>query len=421
MAGAVNITDIQYLTEQTKNRNRRCGGSWPAWSGANVQCPKYFYLRSRPETVQSSWTTLASGIRWRYPTAFSHNSVSISFNGTGLRQLIKRNDTYCYEYDINTPPRWGCRALVSALFTGGNVSLGKFKIDPERSTLISRAETKALDELKLGDVQLGETFATWRDTVRLVSKNSSRIASQWRKAKARYPKAVKKIRENCRGCSASELWLELVYGWIPLMQDIYGSILILSDRTQELGLVVRGRGSASDVQSTPIQVPSLTTDVSPGFRTAAVTDAMETSHRVGVTLWYELTGLNVRSANSLGLINPASLQWDLLPYSFIVDWFLPIGPWLNSFTADAGLEFISGTVSYKREVHGFLQKERAVSPFQWSSIGGSTVTHDTASIEANYFRRGVYTARPVPGLYFKNPISAIHVLNALALLRQAFK
>jgi len=215
--------------------------------------------------------------------------------------------------------------------------------------------------------------------------------------------------------------LELVYGWIPLLQDIYGSIAILSNLAYKQGLVVRCRGSAKDVSTEVCPGGRLLSSPSgPGFNVLIDDFEVATSHRVGVQLWYQLKTQRIATFSALGLVNPVELSWNLVHYSFLVDWFLPIGPWLGSFTADAGFEFISGTRSYKRTIEETKVIPLTVTPTQDTLVNVSDPPANY-TLNAEYFRRSVYSSRPVPGLYFKNPLSPMHVLNALALLRQAFR
>lgn len=46
---------------------------------------------------------------------------------------------------------------------------------------------------------------------------------------------------------------------------------------------------------------------------------------------------NLASLQQWGLLNPAVVAWDMVPYSFVLDWFVPIGPWLSSFSDFAGI------------------------------------------------------------------------------------
>lgn len=377
---------------------------------------EYAEARQRPESTTSVWETLPNGVRWRKPTAWSHNSFSLIARGgiVSATNMASPGNTQWL-----APNETALAALSS--FRHGNISIGNLRIAPESDSLVSRAETKALDDLREGDVQLGETFAQWRQTTRLVTRHTDSIRVQWTSFKRKYPRAASKIQKNCRGCSSSQLWLELVYGWVPLLQDIYGSIAILSDLVDKTGLVVRCRGSAKDV--TTEVCPGgrlLSSPFGPGFNVSISEFELATSHRVGVLLWYQLKNQNIATFSALGLINPAELSWNLVPYSFLVDWFLPIGPWLGSFTADAGMEFISGTKSYKRTIEETKVVPLEITPTQ-NVLTNVSAPPASFTLEADYFRRSVYLSRPVPGLYFKNPLSPMHVLNALALLRQAFK
>lgn len=55
---------------------------------------------------------------------------------------------------------------------------------------------------------------------------------------------------------------------------------------------------------------------------------------------------NLFLANQLGLINPAYWLWDSTPWSHIVDWWIPVGPFLNSLTASVGLVFSDAAVTW---------------------------------------------------------------------------
>lgn len=393
---------------------RVSGGTTTYYTGRTTL--EYAEARRRPASTTSTWETRPDGLRWRKPTAWSHNSFSLIARGG----VVSATNTRAPGNTQWTAPNETGRVATRA-FKDGTISLDKLRITPELNSLVSKAETKALDDLREGDVQLGETFAQWRQTTRLVTRHVGTIRGQWVAFKRKHPKAAKNIQKNCRGCSASQLWLELVYGWVPLLQDIYGSIAILSDLADKSGLVVRCRGSARDVTSEKCPGGRLFSSPSgPGFNVHADEFEIVTSHRVGVQLWYQLKNQRIATFSALGLINPVELSWNLVPYSFLVDWFLPIGPWLGSFTADAGFEFVSGTKSYKRTIEETKVIPLTVTPTQ-NTLVNVVDPPATFTLNAEYFRRTVYLSRPVPGLYFKNPLSPMHVLNALALLRQAFR
>ena len=43
-----------------------------------------------------------------------------------------------------------------------------------------------------------------------------------------------------------------------------------------------------------------------------------------------ITNPNANTFSSLGLANPALVAWELVPFSFVIDWVLPIGSWLTA-------------------------------------------------------------------------------------------
>lgn len=53
---------------------------------------------------------------------------------------------------------------------------------------------------------------------------------------------------------------------------------------------------------------------------------------------YRITNHNLLLANQLGFVNPALTAWQLLPFSFAVDWFANIGQVLGSLTDFVGIE-----------------------------------------------------------------------------------
>lgn len=118
----------------------------------------------------------------------------------------------------------------------------------------------------------------------------------------------------------ADLWLEFTFGWVPLIDDIGAAIDVL----QGFPKYERVKGASSAVFTT----------VAPwdGGSKATTTTKLTTVCSGGV----RITNPNLLLANQLGLVNPTAVAWDAVPFSFVVDWFLPVGKFLNSYTADLG-------------------------------------------------------------------------------------
>lgn len=125
---------------------------------------------------------------------------------------------------------------------------------------------------------------------------------------------------------------------------------------------------------------------------------------------------------ALGLTNPASVAWELVPFSFVVDWFAPVGDWLNALDATLGYSFLSGTRSTIRRRTGQYRASPAYT-HSWVSSGMRRYWSGDASASLYQVEldRTLYASPPTPALRIKNPVSPGHMANGLGLLYQVFK
>jgi hypothetical protein len=132
----------------------------------------------------------------------------------------------------------------------------------------------------------------------------------------------------------SGLILELSFGWVPLVTDIFNAMEVLD----------------SDVPIFPIRASAaafykeVVNDGFPGQwrRTCAVDQKVVA--RVGGGI--RVTNPNLHLAARLGLVNPASVIWELAPWSFVFDYFVNVSEYLAQFTEFAGIEFIMPYENY---------------------------------------------------------------------------
>lgn len=207
---------------------------------------------------------------------------------------------------------------------------------------------------------------------------------------------------------AADAWLELTYGWKPLIQDAYGSALTLAKahdenrlRPQVLRTSVRAKsadlvrsGSESLVENSSIKYDFSAKATVRFTRSASVT------------------------ADNLGLTNPALLAWELLPYSFVIDWFLPVGNYLAGSSSLSNLVFHSGSTNqflrtlYSRDLSGYVDigNERVI--YHGVSASGSDIEFTRSPLSG-------FPANPLPR--FKNPFSGSHFASAIALLKSRWR
>jgi hypothetical protein len=143
--------------------------------------------------------------------------------------------------------------------------------------------------------------------------------------------------------------------------------------------------------------------------------------RVRYALRYKIDSRLKAYLAQTGFTNPINLVWEVLPYSFVLDWLLPVGGYLESITSYDGLEFVDGcktTFSKQRYIGIINFSGRYGSALPWQRFN----TYGTYRRERILLSREKLTAFPHQNLpRLKNPFSVEHSLNALALLHEAFR
>lgn len=195
-------------------------------------------------------------------------------------------------------------------------------------------------------------------------------------------------------------WLELQYGWLPLVGDAKAAAEFLAKQL-EFPLVrtykVRKRKAGR-------LVPLTSSFLAFGGR-------RETQGQIIA----RVSEANV--AQLSGLLDPASVAWELLPWSFVADWFLPIGDYLaaRSFVSSITGEF--ATTKTTRTSCSYTAMVITNSP-PITETRPKTGYHSTTKVDVT---RTVSTTLQVPLPNFKTfdkVASWRHCANAVALLTQ---
>jgi len=215
------------------------------------------------------------------------------------------------------------------------------------------------------------------------------------------PAKMRNFTKKLRARDISGAWLAAQYGWIPLASDIYeaaGALDSLLFR-REIDLRVSKRVWSVIDDST-----------SPSLWTAPA--VLERK----VTLFVKLEE-NPGTLNGLGLLDPLSVAWELLPFSFVVDWFLPIGNYLEakSYFCLAGPIYADRVDFWRNSVSSLSWIRR-----DWGS--GWFVTQKPAYTKSVWgLLRTPRSQLVVPLPNFKaisQAMSLGHIKNAAALIHQ---
>lgn len=280
------------------------------------------------------------------------------------------------------------------------------------ANLTNRCKAECSVKAARQKIDLAETLSGLQQTVVMIATTASQVIKAWQCVRrGNILGAFRHLGLEPRrlyGKTASAKWLELQYGWLPLINDVYAGSQVIKEQLAPEDPAVQ-QFSVSDKGETELFAPTAT--VSPVWessttKVAGASVKVKYRLRVGDPFWAFM--------NSLQVLNPAYLVWVSLPFSFVVDWFVPIGTMLSALTSPIGLKFMSGHISTKSwcsvEVTASQRKDKT-----YVHQSGST----TSTAMALYMRRIPLTAFPVVSLYFRFPFTSDQRLfSAMALIEQ---
>lgn len=297
--------------------------------------------------------------------------------------------------------------------------------------LEARARARILSKIKNTNVNLSQMFAERQQTVNLIAstaKNMAKAMSLLRRGQfSRAANALgvptlkgseKKFSQTFStnpASAASSGWLQLQYGWQPLLSDVYGSALAIAEAPFR-----KSCGTVRTEMTSDISEKSLTWSTDGSLSKDRIASS---TLKVKMACTYQYSNPDLHDAASLGLTNPALLAWELLPYSFVVDWIVPIGSAISNLDATVGCDFVSGfTVKVlEQNVSTTVRGKGRLTTFSDGNYQDYSGTQ-----KGSKWRKQIdlapdsqFPAAAFPS--FKNPLSTNHMFTALALLQTAFK
>lgn len=207
--------------------------------------------------------------------------------------------------------------------------------------------------------------------------------------------------------AAAEAWLQLQYGWVPLLLDAKSAAETLAEiveKDRDLPLTTRVTKKLSSGKSEIVAFSGQPI----GSGTILLNHEIEVSKRLLVT--YKVNPADV--PGSLGLLNPLAVAWELVPLSFVADWFLPIGDYLQHLDANLRYTFVSGLKSEKG-------MQRGTAKLRSSTSGATQVGEDDKFTVQQTFavRLGSIPTPSVKDIRFLPGIGTSRLISGLSLLR----
>jgi len=334
---------------------KRARTAWNSYSASGYRRYDTKYRRADPSDPVLNWVPGDSDGQSIYPTLFTANDQLA---------LISKLKEKAYGSDFNAAIALAEGHKTVKMIASNAISLAK-AFHHARKGDVSGAVQALTDRARLGDRSVLKTDAITRDNLRRYSvKNSSSLVA------------------------------ELQYGVKPLLQDV------------QAGATYLAHYLSAPLQHTVTVSKRLKSHVNPGVNpnpnlTNWAVDVSEV--RKIKAVWKE----NLSNISGLGFLDPASVAWEIMPWSFVFDWFLPIGQWLEARSAAT---LLPGAVFYESRL---IQRHS-------TSLNPRCTTPEVANIRSfSYVRLAATTQLQVPRPVFKplnKALSVTHCINAIALL-----
>jgi len=333
---------------------------------------------------------------WRSPSAYYRfQSRDVYHSGSiTVRDPHRPGDFYTMSGPF---PNWFGGWGIPNRFSEAHFEFG------EVSNLDNRILTEVLLEMKHSDsFNLGADIAESAKTYNQLASLFSDVIKLYLGFKRRN---IREIRNAVLGTGSTESglrrrYLEYIYGIKPLVQDIYhiyGLLQTNLKKDQLLSATKSGKISRKD-----------------SFHNVDWDVSSQSEYKVRVKLYYKINSSLTSTLSNTGLDNPLSIIWELVPYSFVLDWLVPVGSTLEALSVQLGVDFVSGTISRKTSYHAdFARLTPLYANYIDSASGQITGTRDGME-----YSRSI-TGLPTPSFYIKSPFSRQHITNALALFALA--
>lgn len=276
--------------------------------------------------------------------------------------------------------------------------------------LSQRAENtaKALSEYTKRSVQLNTALREVGSTARMVGNAATATAKG---LDAFMSRNFKQLGRMSSWKKLPGKYLEWLYGWKPLSDDVSQAFLELAgirDAGYELALTLRAKSRIKQQQV-------LSRSQFQGWWDLECTYDVEQRDSCAFVFslppWF---------FDELPVVSPFGNFYEQMPWSFVLDWFLPMGNWIGAVESMQLAPFFkegSEATVLRRE----LQSARLTSA--WDGLHRFLKSAQVSSSDYLYSRSAVdslyLVAFRLPSL--RKPLSLDHAAQGLALLTQVFK
>lgn len=272
-------------------------------------------------------TSSVKGIKWKNPSSYFRSIVSFDW------QPGEQTSTW---------QTWHPQTIVDSWSGVSNAGYSPVDWNPPwfgvyegvmNTDAKSQCIVECLNKLNDSKVQLGQYIAESMKSAEMLADAGIHFLNLLSAVKRRDISYLRKMKVGFDDINSG--FLQWKYGWAPLAADLHQLWKNAHEGLNRPQIISASR--------------TVTTNYSGSYSPNGKKGSYSITHTDRCKMWAVLSDEFIANSQAYGLVNPLSLAWELVPFSFVVDWFAPIGDFLRSLTATAGLDFVAGYSSQTRD------------------------------------------------------------------------
>lgn len=264
------------------------------------------------------------------------------------------------------------------------------------TSISNKAYASFVKKLHNGDASLGVTLGSWRQSASMITNRAQGIRQflgripdtpetrrRWNQH-TRSPEfksgQARALHASDAAKSIADKHLEWIFGWVPLYEDLFAAAKVMTGPVAPH--FIQGAGKVF-VEETWSQ------NMFPGVQQMAWHYTKRCRYSANV----QIENPNLWLLNRLGLINPAMVLWDRIPWSFVVGMFVNMNAVVKSFTDFVGLNVSDLSTTWS--VNGYTDY-KYTNPTHPGRVA-------TQQLQYRFKRRTVGGTIPRPAFQFRVP------------------
>lgn len=326
--------------------------------------------------------------------------------------------------EIAGPGVWSASGYISSFNYGDTLPI--LKLDPSLAQDVLR---KCLSQMLEDDVAFNAFLAQGKQSLKMVTNLATGIAhgtDALMTADFKQPKSFRKFLANASKEAVSNFsgkYLEYLYGWKPLADDVENAFQSMIDgytgpNQKRFRLKVR--------KSRKLKSSHDYTGTASAYFTSNSfwQQRLYLENRAKIVLHYNFPN---QAGEMLPTMTPFGTAWELAPWSFVVDWFVPVGDWIGAMEATQYAMYMQDAVLTQSVEVASKRSERSrwVSTYVPPGVTGEFFQPPSVSGHSFLMTREVLSPTAVLDRIrfpsFSSKFGLPQASQALALLSQVLK